>query len=336
MKGIDVSNANGKLDWEKIKKAGMDFAIIRSSYGSDIPGQTDRQFANNADGCKKYSIPFMTYHFGYFIDEDKAKEEADHAIRLAKEYPEIKAIALDVEEDTERYAREMGMSPDWTACCGAFLESIKAAGYIPVFYTNQNWMNNKLEYKKLEKYPLWLAAPDAPESVPMRYSNLVLWQNSWKGRIEGINGYFDTDICSNDELFSCGDNKDDDDGKAEHISSSSEVNEDVEITAQDGVNLRKGPGTGFKITGGIPCGETVHISRKTSGGGYIWGLTEYCGRKGWIALDYTKKVPQKSIDEIAHEVIRGLWGSGDERERLLTEAGYNYEKVQNRVNELLS
>ena len=42
------------------------------------------------------------------------------------------------------------------------------------------------------------------------------------------------------------------------------------------------------------------------------------------------------IDKIAREVIRGEWGNGEERKERLKKAGYSYEEVQNRVNELLS
>lgn len=45
--------------------------------------------------------------------------------------------------------------------------------------------------------------------------------------------------------------------------------------------------------------------------------------------------PQKSIEELAYECIRGLWGNGSERKRRLTEAGYDYSAVQQRVNEIL-
>lgn len=43
----------------------------------------------------------------------------------------------------------------------------------------------------------------------------------------------------------------------------------------------------------------------------------------------------KSIDQLAREVIRGDWGNGEERKRRLTQAGYNYREVQNRVNQIL-
>lgn len=45
--------------------------------------------------------------------------------------------------------------------------------------------------------------------------------------------------------------------------------------------------------------------------------------------------PKKSIDELAHEVIRGDWGNGTARRKALESAGYDYNAVQNRVNEIL-
>ena len=47
------------------------------------------------------------------------------------------------------------------------------------------------------------------------------------------------------------------------------------------------------------------------------------------------ETPSKSIEDLAWEVIRGEWGNGEERKEALTEAGYDYEAVQDRVNEIL-
>lgn len=186
-KGIDVSYANRYIDWSEAKKD-INFAIIRSSFGSDLPSQIDSFFYQNANGCVKNNIPFGTYHFAYFIDEKTARDEADFAIRLANEYKDkVKFIALDIEEDSERYAQRVGANPNWTKCAITFLERIKAAGYVPVLYSNQSWLQNKLNYSKFKKYKLWYAAPGA--SSP-KYSCAV-WQYSWMGRIHGISGNVD-------------------------------------------------------------------------------------------------------------------------------------------------
>lgn len=69
-------------------------------------------------------------------------------------------------------------------------------------------------------------------------------------------------------------------------------------------------------------------------------------RKGYVfqGFIYNPAVPYddkpahilKSVDTVAREVIRGLWGNGAERKKRLQEAGYDYQAVQNRVNELLA
>lgn len=56
-------------------------------------------------------------------------------------------------------------------------------------------------------------------------------------------------------------------------------------------------------------------------------------------IDYSSNAtvnPTKTIDELAFEVIKGLWGNGASRKTKLINAGYDYSKVQVRVNELLS
>lgn len=52
-------------------------------------------------------------------------------------------------------------------------------------------------------------------------------------------------------------------------------------------------------------------------------------------LGNTPQPAKLSIDELARQVIRGEWGNGHERKERLTEAGYDYDKVQARVNEIL-
>lgn len=326
--GIDVSYANGNIDWEKAKDD-IGFAIIRSSFGSDLPGQTDNCYRRNAEGCIRSGVPFGTYHFAYFTDSESARKEAAFAIKLADEYKKhVRFIALDIEEDSVRYASQCGASPDWTECALIFFDCIKKAGYRPVLYANQSWIVSMYDWERLKDYPLWYAAPGAEKPA----YKCDVWQYSWNGSISGISGNVDLDRCFDEKLFEDGKSDDNDIGQ---INSSQKVKYTVKVTASDGVNIRSGAGTSYKILGAVPCGAKLEISRQTSGGGYTWGLTEYGGTKGWIALNFTEKIHDKSIDELAREVIRGEWGAGIERERLLHQAGYDYQAVQKRVNEIL-
>ena len=56
---------------------------------------------------------------------------------------------------------------------------------------------------------------------------------------------------------------------------------------------------------------------------------------GWVNTADVQPVTKKTVDEIAREVIRGNWGNGDERKKRLTEAGYDYNVIQTKVNELM-
>lgn len=75
-----------------------------------------------------------------------------------------------------------------------------------------------------------------------------------------------------------------------------------------------------------------------------WGLGSAYTFRGCIVNPAIGKVvaptptpsAKKSVDELAKEVIRGEWGNGDERYNRLTNAGYNYNEVQAKVNELLN
>ena len=112
------------------------------------------------------------------------------------------------------------------------------------------------------------------------------------------------------------------------LNSSKVVDYTVKVTATDGLNIRQGAGTSFDILGEVPFNEVVKVTRWTSGGEYKWGLIEYDGIKGWIALDYTEKI---DIDAYAQDVIKGKYGNGQERKNRL---GILYDAVQARVNQM--
>ena len=201
LRGIDVSYANGKINWANVKKSGINFAILRCGFGSESADQVDSQYYNNADGCTKQGIPFGIYHFAYCTNVSKAKEEAEFAIKLAKKYKDCKFIAYDIEEDTLRYCSQMGVThtrATLTACAKAFLEAVKAAGYTPVLYANYDYINNRYNYDELKNYYLWLAYPGASSAG----RDCGMWQYSWVGKVSGINGEVDMNYMYDDIISS--------------------------------------------------------------------------------------------------------------------------------------
>lgn len=70
---------------------------------------------------------------------------------------------------------------------------------------------------------------------------------------------------------------------------------------------------------------------------YSWGLH---GKLKFLEYDAPKPepipTPTKTIEELAKEVIEGKWGNNPERKEKLIAAGYDYEAIQNKVNEMLA
>lgn len=111
----------------------------------------------------------------------------------------------------------------------------------------------------------------------------------------------------------------------------------------DDLNYRSEPSMSGAVNGQTGKGTFTIVEvfdgwgHLKSGAGWIWlGNPSYCTVGKTVKATAPKKTSStKSIDEIAKEVIRGVWGNGEERRQKLTAAGYDYSTVQSRVNELL-
>ncbi len=66
------------------------------------------------------------------------------------------------------------------------------------------------------------------------------------------------------------------------------------ITSSDGVNLRSGYGTSYKVLGGIPYGQDVTVTKVKKNEGYTWGYTTYNGVSGWFVTDFAKLIYHKT------------------------------------------
>lgn len=184
-KGIDVSWYQGKIDWEKVKASGVDFAILRCGYGSNDEKQDDSQWFQNVSECERLNIPYGVYLYSYANTVDKAKSEADHVIRLIKNRKLSYPIYYDLEDD---YILKLSNSK-LGQIAEAFIGRLKANGYTNVgIYANKTWFEKKLTDKIFQKYSRWVAQHN---SVCSYTGNYVMWQSTDKGTVDGINGYVD-------------------------------------------------------------------------------------------------------------------------------------------------
>lgn len=191
--GIDVSKWNGEIDWDKVKNAGVEFAIIRAGYRGSVSGSLiqDPRFEENMRGAQAAGIPTGVYFFTQAVNEVEAVEEASMVLELLRKYKVEFPVFIDT-EGAGGNGRADGLDVETrTLVCEAFCRTIENAGYTAGVYGSRNWYNNRLETKRLDNYFIWLAEY---RSVPLYQGYYGMWQYTSKGKIDGINGNVDLNI----------------------------------------------------------------------------------------------------------------------------------------------
>ena len=142
IKGIDVSEHQGKINWEKVKKSGIKYAILRCGYGMDITSQDDSEFERNIKECEKRKIPYGVYLFSYADTVEKAKSEALHTLRRINGYKPRLGVWYDIEDNktSGKVNKQMLSNIIHTYC-----NIIKNLGYRVGVYASVSWLDNKIE-----------------------------------------------------------------------------------------------------------------------------------------------------------------------------------------------
>ena len=191
LKGIDVSKWNGRIDWKKVKKAGIDFCIIRTGYSKTV----DHKFKYNIEEAIENGLQIGVYHFSYATTNAKAKEEAEFCLELIKPYRKYITLGVwfDYEYDSVSYSRRYGVYPtkkSVTSLAKTFCSTVEKNGYSTGIYTNLDFSSNYFTKEVLNKYPTWVAVWGK-----MNYhGKYVMWQYTDSGRVDGIHGKVDMNI----------------------------------------------------------------------------------------------------------------------------------------------
>ncbi len=190
--GIDVSKWNGDIDWDKVKNAGVQYAVVRAGYRGSVTGSLveDPYFEANMKGAAASGMPVGVYFFTQAVNEVEAVEEASAVLRLVREYELEYPIFIDTEGSDGGRADGLDVETR-TAVCEAFCRTVENAGYRAGVYASRHWYNNNLYADRLEKYCIWLAEY---RSAPLYQGYYQMWQYTSKGRIDGISGNVDMNI----------------------------------------------------------------------------------------------------------------------------------------------
>lgn len=198
MKGIDVAKWNGVIDWAKVKKAGVEFAVLKVI---DKSNKTESSFVRNYAGASAQGLPLDVYNYLYTTTEAAAREAAKAVVnalagrKIGKVWADAEAACL----------KNKGIQ--LIRILNTYKAVIEAAGYEFGVYTGLSFYNSYIKpYKTYIDCDFWIArypstkdmsvAMDPPASKkPAICHNLWGWQHSSRGRVPGISGYVDLDIC---------------------------------------------------------------------------------------------------------------------------------------------
>lgn len=193
-KGIDVSYAQGDIDWEKVAASGVEFAIIRAGRGragSTNEMKEDDYFRQNIEQAQKYGIDVGVYFYSYATTIAEAQEEARFYVDIIKGYEIQYPVILDMEEEFQNKISTKKL----TKMIEAFFEVLKKEGYYPMLYSYKAWLEYNLDMTILDKYAVWLAQVGDEVTYEGGY---YIWQYSFKGKVKGIDTDVDLDISYRD------------------------------------------------------------------------------------------------------------------------------------------
>lgn len=193
--GIDVSEHQGDIDWQKIKEQGFEFAIIRigyRGYGKTGSVNLDAQFEKNIKNAKDAGIDVGVYFFAQAINETEAIEEANFVLENLKGRDLDLPVVYDPESILDDDSRTDNISGEqFTKNTIAFCNEIKKAGYEPMIYSNMLWEAYEFDMEVLKEYPVWYADYEPYPQTPYHFE---LWQYTNEAQIEGFSGSADLNI----------------------------------------------------------------------------------------------------------------------------------------------
>ena len=186
--GIDVSKWQGRIDWQRVKNAGVQFALLRAGYGDSLsyPYQIDETFEFNYTECKRVGMPVGAYWYSYATTEEMARQEAKSCIAALRgkqfEYP----IYYDVEE------MRIFQTGRTNEMIKAFCDEMEKAGYWVGIYIYRAAVQSYLNERTRTRYAMAIAEYGPKLNYSGPYG---IWQNSSTWRVDGISGNVDHDWC---------------------------------------------------------------------------------------------------------------------------------------------
>ena len=191
--GVDVSSHQEEIDWQRVRSAGVEFAVIRAAYRGYTNGglNMDPYFAANLEGAKEAGLKVGVYLFSQAVSAEEAREEAEFLLDC------LDGASLDLPvfydwEYVEGDSRTRNISgPEITEFALEFCTGVEQAGYDAGVYFNVSLGYTGLNLSKVKEYDFWLAQY---EHAPDFLFDFGFWQYSDAGSVPGIDGNVDLNL----------------------------------------------------------------------------------------------------------------------------------------------
>ncbi len=193
--GIDVSEAQGNINWTEVSGAGIAFVFIKATQGETY---VDANFKTNWTQAKEQGLSQGAYHF--FCPGQDGKTQAAHFLNNVDLSDAELSPVVDIETlDATGCPDATGVpSPEIISELQAWLTAVQdGTGKTPMIYTDLGFWNTSIHTDQFSDYPLWIAAWDPGEpKLPADWTSWHFWQHSDSGRVKGIDGPVDLDVYS--------------------------------------------------------------------------------------------------------------------------------------------
>lgn len=191
MWGIDVSHHQGVIDWSAVKRYGIQFAIMKVMY--ETSHRTDEIFNYNYYQCGEQQLQRGAYIYVIATTPgDATKEAVDFITALEGKQLEL-GIWLDLEDKRIRNLGKEALN----SIISIEAEIFRLAGYKVGIYSNLDWYKNVLDgIHLIQNYQWWMARYPKNDNGTIKPvlkpdNNILIWQYSSKGKVDGINGNVD-------------------------------------------------------------------------------------------------------------------------------------------------
>ena len=182
--GVDVSKYQDSIDWAKVKKDGIRFAILRVGSSNNDGVYIDPYFEENYLGCIANGIAVGAYIFTYADTEFEQNEE------ILKFLPALtgKTFKYPVFVDVEYSGLATLGASQLSSLIKRYMDILDQKGFIPGWYSYTNFINSYIDKDMLKDYPLWVADYRSTLGYSGPYD---IWQYTSSGTVSGINGNVD-------------------------------------------------------------------------------------------------------------------------------------------------